>query len=226
MKVLVIEDDLSVQKALERGFQSKSVMAGFARDGKEALQKLSSQTYDVLVVDLMLPHVNGERIIEKVRSVGIRTPVLVLTAYRKPETKARLLNLGADDFLEKPFSFEELYARICAILRRLSRGMLTEHLKIGELELLPEKRVAVREGKMISLRGKEYNLLEHFMRHPDQILSHQQLMEKVWGYSTSILSNTVASHISTLRQKIDKDFENSYIRTIHGAGYMFCSEPT
>ena len=112
MKVLVIEDDLAVQKALERGFQSKSALVEFAQDGKEALTMVSDKNYDVLVVDLMVPHVNGEQIIEKIRAVGIKTPALVLTAYRKPETKARLLNLGADDFLEKPFAFDELYARI------------------------------------------------------------------------------------------------------------------
>lgn len=226
MKVLVIEDDLAVQKALARGFQSKSAIAEFARDGKEALTMVADKNYDVLVVDLMLPHINGERIIEKIRSVGIKTPALVLTAYRKPETKARLLNLGADDFLEKPFSFDELYARISAIIRRLNRGMLTKNVAIGDLELIPEKRMAVRSGKEILLRGKEYYLLEYLMQHSDQILSYQSLMENVWGYSANILSNTVASHISSLRRKIDKDFETAFIRTVHGVGYMFCSEPS
>lgn len=225
MKVLVIEDDVTVQKSLERGFQSKMARVDFARDGKEALTLVADKNYDVLVVDLMLPHLNGEQIVEKIRSVGIKTPVLVLTAYRKPETKARLLNLGADDFLEKPFSFDELFARISAIMRRLNQGFLTKSITLGDLQLIPEKRMAVRATKEIHLRGKEYNLLEYLMQHPDQILSYQNLMENVWGYSAQVLSNTVASHISALRRKVDKGFETSFIRTIHGVGYMFCSEP-
>jgi len=226
MKVLVIEDDSAVQNALERGFQSKMAMVDFVRNGKDALTIVANKDYDVLVVDLMLPEVNGERIVEKIRAVGIKTPVLVLTAYRKPETKARLLDLGADDFLEKPFSFEELYARISTIIRRLNQGFLTKKMVLADLELIPEKRMAIRRGKEIFLRGKEYNLLEHLMQHTDQMLSYQNLVESVWGYSTDILSNTVASHISALRRKIDKGFDTSFIRTIHGVGYMFCSQPS
>ncbi len=224
MRALVIEDDLAVQKALERGFQSKYALFDGARDGKLALQKLSSTTYDVLIVDLMLPHVDGEKIIQKIRSVGIKTPVLVLTAMRSPEVKARLLDLGADDFLEKPFSFEELYARVGAIMRRFLRGSMTKALKIRDLELFPESNMAVRSGKEIPLRGKEYVLLEFMMQNPNRILSRQSLMEKVWGYSTNILSNTVDSHVSTLRRKIDKGFEFPFIKTIHGVGYMFVGD--
>lgn len=225
MKVLVIEDDTAVRKALKRGFQSKMAVAEFASDGKEALTMVASKNYDVLVIDLMLPHINGELIVEKVRAVGIKTPILVLTALRKPETKARLLNLGADDFLEKPFAFDELYARIAAIMRRMNRGALTQKITLGDLELIPEKRIAIRCGKQIPLRGKEYNLLEYCMQHPDQILSYQKLMENVWGYSAGILSNTVASHISSLRRKIDRDYETNFIETVHGIGYMFYSKP-
>ena len=212
---------MGVQKALVRGFREKSVVTDSVRDGKEALTRISKNNYDLAVIDLMLPNINGEDIIRKIREVGMRLPVLVLTAFRGVHVKARLLEAGADDFLEKPFSFEELYARISAILRRSHNSELTENIRAGELELIPERKIIKRGDKEITLRAKEFALLAYFMKNPNRILSRQAIMENVWGYSTSILSNTVDSHIFTLRRKIDKGHSKKHIKTVHGSGYMF-----
>ena len=224
MKILIIEDNISVLNALQQGFKYKHVITDQALDGSEGLKMLNDHFYDLAIIDLYLPGVDGEKIIKKARELGIKTPILVLTASKDIDTKTRLLEAGVDDYVEKPYSFEELFARITAILRRSKQNFPSEYLKIEDLELLPDKRIAVRAGKKIPLRGKEYELLKYFMNHPNTVVNRQTLMEKVWGYSTSVLSNTVDAHVSNLRQKIDKGFRKTLIKTIHGIGYMMTTE--
>ena len=220
MKILIIEDNITILTALKQGFKYKSVVVDHCTDGKEGYYKLTHDIYDLAVIDLQLPGMRGEEIVKQAKAEGLRTPILVLTSSRDVKIKAMLLEAGADDYMEKPYSFEELYARIMAILRRSKIGFPSEYLVIEDLELLPEKRKAKRAGKEIDLRGKEYDLLKYFMAHPNTIISRTTLMEDVWGYSTSMLSNTVEAYISSLRAKLDKGFEKKFIKTIHGAGYM------
>jgi two-component system, OmpR family, response regulator len=129
--------------------------------------------------------------------------------------------VGADDYMEKPYSFEELYARIMAILRRSGQVFPSEYLTIEDLELVPDKRAALREKKDLKLRGKEYELLKYLMSHPNAVINRNTLMEEVWGYSNSVSSNTVDAHISSLRNKLDKGHSKKFIKTVHGVGYMF-----
>ena len=220
MKVLIIEDNTGIQNALMQGFKTKNIIAESASDGKEGLRKLRNTSYNVVIIDLLLPKLSGEKVIEKMREEEINIPILVLTAVRDIKTKTRLLSLGADDYIEKPFSFDEVCARISAILRRGISYRKKTTIKMDDLEIIPEKRIAIRGKRKIVLRPKEYALLDYLLQHPEVVISRQTLMDQVWGYCTSTLSNTVDSHISALRRKIDQKGEKKLIKTIHGMGYM------
>ena len=220
MKILIVEDNTTILTALKQGFKYKNVITDHCTDGLEGMEKLKNNTYDLAILDLELPGMRGEEIVKQGKGMKIRTPLLILTASKDIETKAMLLEAGADDYMEKPYSFEELYARMMAILRRSEKSFPSEYLVIDDLEILPEKRIARRGKREIDLRGREYDLLKYLMCHPNQVISRSTLMEEVWGYSTSVLSNTVDTHISSLRSKIDKDFKKKLIKTIHGVGYM------
>jgi DNA-binding response OmpR family regulator len=223
MKILFIEDNPNILRSMRLEFKHRGVVAELCSNGSDGIKKLKENAYDLAIIDLGLPDKDGETVIMEARASKVVTPLLVLTAQRSLETKTRLLNLGVDDYMEKPYSFDELYARIMAILRRSSRSFPSEYLKVGVLELIPEKRTAVRKGKKIHLRGKEYELLKYFMRHPDVVISRQTLSEEVWGYSITTFSNTVDTHIASLRSKIDKGFDKKLIKTVHGLGYMLIS---
>ncbi len=224
MKILIVEDSVDVLSALKKGFKLMKVISDHCKNGAEGLMKLKEQEYDLAVLDLMLPDMRGETILKEIKDSGIRTPIVILTANTDVHKKAALLEMGAEDFIQKPFTFEELFARIQAILRRIHNNIPTEYIKVGGLELLPDKRSALLNGEEIQLKGKEYNLLEYLMKHPDQVITRQTLMEKVWGYSTSILTNTVDAYMYKLRRKIDKDPKNKVIKTVHGVGFMLTSE--
>jgi len=224
MRILIIEDNLTILKALKQGFKYKNVTTDHCENGISGFKKLVENTYDIAIIDLDLPGMRGEEIINGITKMGIKTPLMVLTGNREIGTKTMLLDLGAEDYIEKPYSFEELYARIMAILRRSIESFPSEYLVIIDLEILPEKRLAKRGGKEIDLRGKEYDLLKYFMCHPNKVISRNTLMEEVWGYATSIPSNTVDAHISSLRNKIDKGFDKKLIKTVHGIGYMLVSD--
>ncbi len=224
MKALVIEDDKNICDFLSKGFNYKNGFCDFVFTGKEGLEILSRKNYDIVIVDLVLPDLDGADIIKRMREKGITIPIIVLTALQGANKKVELLNLGADDYMTKPFSFEELFARISSILRRKKNSHPTEYLKAGDLELDPEKRIARRAGKEISLRRKEYALLEYFLRHKNKVVSRENLMRDVWGYSTASTSSTVDSHVSVLRRKIDSGFKKKLIKTIHRVGYILEAE--
>lgn len=224
MKLLIVEDSVDVLNALKNGFKNKNVITEHCRTGSEGLKKLKENDYDLAILDLMLPELRGEEILEKVKAANIQTPLLILTANDNVHKKAKLLEGGAEDFIQKPFTFDELFARIQAILRRIKNKIPTEYLKVGELELIPEEREALKAGKRIELKGKEYSLLEYLMKHPDQVISRQTLMEEVWDYSSSVLSNTVDAYMYKLRQKIDNDAKKRLIKTVHGVGFMLSSK--
>lgn len=224
MKVLVIEDHDDIAAFIKKGLQYERFLVDVASDGESALEKVKQNEYDIFIVDLLLPKIDGMEFLRLVREKGNNTPALVLTAIQDPETRIKLLNLGADDYLEKPFSFNELVARIHAILRR-SRGVPKKSvLQVGDLVLNTSNREVIRGGKKIILRNKEFSLLEYFMSHVGEVVNRTTLLEKVWDFNATVSSNTIETHISMLRQKVDGGFKNKLIKTYHGVGYTISEE--
>lgn len=225
MKILIVEDEISVANLIMRGLKQEGHLVEHIPDGKEGLYKILDNRYDAVVLDLLLPAVNGEDILKEIRRKKNTTPIIVLTAVTDTETKIRLLNMGADDFLEKPFSFLELATRIKSVVRR-SQGEKPkiDKLQVRDLTLIPSKRLVMRGENKINLRLKEFDLLEYFMLHTDKIISRNTLVEKVWDYNAQIFSNTVDSHISLLRKKVNQGGDKELIETIHGIGYVMRSE--
>lgn len=224
MKLLIIEDNYNISNALRMGFEHKKVRTKQCSDGLSGLQCLIEEFYDLAIIDLDLPEMNGDEIVERAKKLKIKTPLLVLTANTDPNKKTRLLDLGADDYMEKPYSFDELYARIVAILRRSLNSFPSEYLEAGNLRLSPETQAVSRGRKRVKLSPTEYKILKFFMTHPNQTISHLRIMKEIWGYSHSNLSNTVRSHIMNLRVKIDRGHKVKLIRTVYGGGYIFSAE--
>jgi len=219
MKILVIEDCDLTRDALVKEFRKKEIITDEAADGEIGFRKLSTTDADLAIVDLDLPKLPGEKIIERCRAMGVTTPILVLTANQEMRSRISLLKSAVDDYLTKPYSFDELHARITAIMRRKKNDFPNEHLKVECLELVPERQAVLREGKEIPLRRKEYDLLLYFMRHPNRVVDRATLSHEVWGYSEEAISNTVDAHMSVLRSKLDKGFERKILKTIYGLGY-------
>ena len=223
MKILIIEDDKEIANFLKRGFRTYRYEVTHVDDGEKAMKIAGEQKFDCIILDLLLPKTSGAKILERIRESDNLTPIIILSAVNDTTTKIQLLNAGADDYLEKPFSFAELNARITSVLRRMnpnSVGAEEEELTIGNLKMVPSMRLVTRKGKTIKLRLKEYAMLEYFMRHPNQIVDRKTLVENVWDYSAKIYSNTVDSHVSLLRKKINSGFKEDLIDTIHGIGYI------
>jgi len=220
MRILVIEDNpkmaAAIQKGLsEHGYAVDSVYTGF--DGEE---KAAEHSYDALILDLMLPDRDGIEVCRNLRRRGVRTPMLILTALSGTADKVTGLDAGADDYLSKPFEFEELVARVRALLRR---GQATESrmLRYEDLELDLGKRSAVRAGVKIRLSPKEFSLLEFLMRNPNRVLPRMTIVEKVWDMNYEPSSNVIDVYISSLRKKIDRDHEHPLIHTVVASGYRF-----
>lgn len=225
MKILLIEDEQEVASFLRRGLKYEGYQVNHLGDGKGALEYLEKNQYDILILDLMLSSGNGEEILKGMRARNDMTAVVVITAIEDVETKTRILNMGADDYLVKPFSFEELVARIKSILRRVKGSVRqTQELVVGDLVLDSALKLATRKGKQIRLRLKEYALLEYFMQNPDRVINRNILIENVWDYNSRLFSNTVDVHISELRRKINNGFDAKLIETIHGFGYILKSK--
>jgi DNA-binding response OmpR family regulator len=191
-----------------------------ALDGNEGLDLALSGTYDLIILDLMLPGVEGMELCQDLRKEGVDTPVLMLTARGAVEDRVAGLNAGADDYLTKPFAVDELLARVNALLRRRSRGLeATQVLAVGDLTLDLVRHEARRQGKTIELTPKEFSLLEYLMRHPGQVLSRTQITDHVWRYDLDSLSNVVDIYIHYVRDKIDRGFSPPLIKTVRGVGY-------
>jgi len=225
MRLILVEDEIELANFLKRGFKYEGFKVDHFPDGQGVLEQLKRETYDVMILDLLLPTVSGEQVLKEMREGNDSTPVLVLTAVDDIQTKTKILNLGADDYLIKPFSFVELVARIKAIDRR-SKGVSrsSKQLKAGDLVLDSQTRLVTRGGKPIKLRFKEYVLLEYFMQNPDTVISRDTLVENVWKYNAKVGSNTVDSHVSLLRKKLSQGFSHQPIETIHGIGYILRSK--
>jgi len=218
MKILVIEDEHLIATSIKKGLEQERYTADIAFDGIEGYDLASTGDYDIILLDLMLPGLDGLSICKKLRDEKNNTPILMLTAKSQLEDKVKGLDCGADDYLAKPFAFEELLARIRALSRR-PQQTTNKVLVVGDLTLDTATYQVKRANKEIRLSSKEYSLLECLMRHSNQILNKDQLIQHVWSYESDILPNTVEVYIRNLRQKIDKPFKNKLIQTIRGFGY-------
>jgi DNA-binding response OmpR family regulator len=220
MRILVIEDDHKIANAVKKGLEQESFAVDVEFDGKTGLGSALTIEYDLILLDRMLPEVDGIKICQILREKQNHTPILLLTAKDKVSDKVDGLNAGADDYLVKPFAFEELLARVRALLRRpqINADVI---LKIDDLELDSTKFSVKRANKNIKLSTKEFALLEYLMRNPNQVLTKDNIINHVWDYDADILPNTVEVYIGYLRNKIDKPFINkkSLISTVRGFGY-------
>ena len=220
MKILLVEDEQKLATAIARGLGLEGYTVDTIADGKKALTRISLHRtdYDLIILDLMLPSMDGNEITTQMREMNITIPVLVLTARNETDTKVQLLQSGADDYLVKPFSFAELVARIRALLRRPTESLPTM-LKVGELELNPSERRAYRGGKEIPLTLKEFGLLEYFMRHPNQVVNREDLLNHLWDFNYVGFSNVVDVHVKNLRRKLDDGDGGDVLETVSGIGY-------
>src|SRR4030042_655231 len=203
MRILIVEDDKKVGAFLEKGLKEEQYAVDVCRDGEEAMDLAMANPYDVIILDIMLPKKDGFSVCRELRQAGVLTPILMLTAKDTVEDKVAGLTEGADDYLTKPFSFEELLARIRALLRR-SQDYKTKVLKVADLELDPARRQATRAGRKIPLTGKEYALLEYMMSNKGRVLTESMIIEHVWDMNYEGTSNIVNVYINYLRKKIDE----------------------
>lgn len=220
MRILIVEDDRKIANAVKKGLEQESYAVDVSYDGKDGLSSALIEPYDLIILDRMLPEIDGVKICQKLRQDGKNFPVLMLTAKDKISDRVEGLNAGADDYLVKPFAFEELIARVRALLRRPTESNNIV-LKVKDLSLDAANFEVKRAGKTINLSLKEFALLEYMMRNPNRILTKDNIISHVWNYDADILPNTVEVYIGYLRNKIDKPFKNlkSTIKTIRGFGY-------
>ncbi|MCF6237026.1 MAG: response regulator transcription factor [Gammaproteobacteria bacterium] len=220
MAILIIEDNERILQFLRRGLEAEGYLIETAITGKQGLLLASNSKYDLLLLDLMLPDLSGLEICCQLRQQDISTPILMLTAMDSLENKVEGLRLGADDYLTKPFAFDELIARIQALLRRNQdyKEHVTE-LTVNDLTLNRDTMEVHRAGQLIELTPKEFSLLEYFMNSPGRVLSRSQILDQVWGYNSDPLTNVVEVYIRNLRKKVDENFPTPLIKTVRGFGY-------
>ncbi|MGH7519135.1 MAG: response regulator [Gemmatimonadales bacterium] len=219
MKVLVIEDDRTVGQYVKRGLEEHRVHADLVDDGMEGLRLASGGLYDLLVLDLRLPGMTGLEVLRTLRDRGVTTPVLVLTAQDAVDFKVQALRMGADDYVTKPFAFEELLARVEALSRR-PKELKSPVLRVADLELDTTTREVRRGGRAIELTPKEYAVLEYLMRHAGRVLSRTLITEYAWDYHFDPGTNIVDVVINRLRKKVDSAHEHKLLHTVRGVGYV------
>ena len=221
MRLLLIEDDVDVAAYIEKGLGEAGHTVDLAHDGKTGLGLATTEDYDLLIIDRMLPGVDGLTIVKSVRAANKQTPILILSALGEVDDRVEGLKAGADDYLTKPFAFSELDARLEALKRRSAGGPGRDTvLRVGDLELDQLSRTVMRAGKTIELQPREYRLLEYLMRHAGQVVTRTMLLEHVWDYHFDPQTNVIDVHISRLRGKIDKGYNRPLLHTVRGAGYM------
>lgn len=219
MRVLIVEDDLEAAAYMVKGLKESGYVVDHVADGREALYRVAAEAYDAVVVDRMLPGVDGLTIVRTMRTAGNLAPVLILSALGDVDDRVKGLKAGGDDYLVKPYAFAELLARLEALLRRGRADAPDTTLKIADLEMDLVGRTVRRAGKPIELKPKEFALLEYLMRHAGHVVTRTMLLENVWDYSFDPQTNVIDVHISRLRQKIDKGQDKPLLSTIRGAGY-------
>lgn len=220
MRILLIEDDQSVAGYIAKGLKESGYAVDHAADGKQGLYQAQGEGYDALIVDRMLPHVDGLTIIQTLRAADSRVPALILSALGDVDDRVKGLKAGGDDYLVKPFAFAELLARLEALLRRREISSMQTRLKVADLEMDLLAHKVTRGGQVIHLQPREYKLLEYMMCHAGQVVTRTMLLENVWEYHFDPQTNVIDVHISRLRQKIDRDFGKPLVVTVRGAGYM------
>lgn len=220
MNILIVEDDRQTASFIQKGLEEAGFVVDHAADGEDGLHLALTGNYDALIVDRMLPKRDGLSLIQQLRSIGMQTPVLILSALGEVDSRVDGLRAGGDDYLVKPYAFSELLARLQALLRRTQPQQEQTLLKVRDLEMDLLKRRVTRAGTVINLQPREFNLLEYFMRHAGQVVTRTMLLEKVWDYHFDPQTNVIDVHVSRLRSKIDKDFDVPLLHTIRGAGYL------
>jgi two-component system OmpR family response regulator len=217
--VLVVEDDERVASHVVKGLKAEGWLVDHVADGREALFRVASETYDVIVLDRMLPNVDGLKILQTMRATGDSTPVLILSALGDVDNRVKGLRAGGDDYLAKPFAFSELLARVEVLSRRKGVVQETTELTLADLTMNLLTRTVTRAGTPIELTSREFGLLEYLLRNAGRVVSRSMLLEAVWDYNFDPQTNIIDQHVSRLRQKIDKDFDPPLVQTVRGAGY-------
>ena len=219
MRILVVEDEKKVSAFIKKGLEEETYAVDIAHDGEEGLYLASESQFDLIVLDLMLPKLNGLEVLTKLRERKVATPIILLTAKDSVEDKVTGLNKGADDYLTKPFAFSELLARVRSLLRRGS-GDTKTLLQVADLTLDLVSHKVKREDMEMELTGKEYSLLEYFMRNEGKVLTRTMIAEHVWDYNFDTFTNVIDVYINHLRKKIDKDYPKKLLHTLRGVGYV------
>ncbi len=219
MRILIVEDEKKVAAFIKKGLEEETYAVDIAIDGEEGLHLGEQNQYDLIILDLMLPKINGLEILSILRSKKIETPILLLTAKDSVDDKVEGLNQGADDYLTKPFAFSELLARIRVLLRRGKTETKTT-LEIADLSLNLVSHKVNRGNEEIELTGKEYSLLEYFMRNQEKVLTRTMIAEHVWDYNFDTFTNVIDVYVNHLRKKIDKNFSTKLLHTLRGVGYV------
>ena len=219
MRILVVDDEPAVRDAVDRALRLEGYETELAADGSQALDALAVRAPDALVLDVLMPRIDGLEVCRRLRAAGDRTPVLVLTARDAVPDRVRGLDAGADDYLVKPFALEELLARLRALLRRTAPPQ-GELLRFADVELEPAAHAARRGRRTVELTRTEFLLLELFLRHPRQVLTRSQIFERVWGYDFGPASNSLEVYVGYLRRKLEADGEPRLVQTVRGVGYV------
>ena len=222
MRILVVDDEPAVREAVDRALRLDGYDTDLAADGREALDRLADRPPDAVVLDVLMPEVDGLEVCRRLRAAGDRTPVLVLTARDTVSDRVRGLDAGADDYLVKPFALDELRARLRALLRRAGSPGREGPLRFGDLVLDPDGHTAARDGRSLQLTRTEFSLLELFLRHPRQVLTRSIIFERVWGYDFGPTSNSLEVYVGYLRRKLGTP---RLLHTVRGVGYVLREEP-
>lgn len=220
MKILLVEDDLKVASFIKKGLTENNMLVDLATDGEIGEVLAADNDYNLIILDILLPKLNGIELCKKIRQKDTKTPILLLTALGTTDDKVTGLNAGADDYLVKPFEFRELLARIYALTRRSFDLSSNQLLSIADLEVNLSSKMVVRAGKEIHLTAREFNLLVYLLRNKGNVISRSEIEEKIWGTIFERESNVVDVYINFLRKKIDKEFEPKLIHTLIGMGYV------
>jgi len=220
MRILVVEDDAKIASFIVKGLKQSGFAVDHAGDGEEGLHLARTQSYDVQVLDIMLPKLDGLSLLRRLREAGVRSPVIILSALASVDDRIKGLQAGGDDYLTKPFAFSELLARVRALIRRATQTAEPTKLKVGDLSLDLITREVTRDGRFIELQAREFSLLEYLMRHPGRVLTKTLILERIYDYNFDPQTNVVDVLVHRLRAKVDKEFPVKLIHTIRGVGYV------
>lgn len=220
MKLLIVEDEKRLCETIAKYFKAEGYSIDTCHDGNDAVDYINGTEYDAIVLDIMLPGMDGISVLRTIRNRKMTTPVLLLTAKTSVEDKVDGLDSGADDYLTKPFSLEELSARVRVLIRRHGVQRVDNQMSVGPLTLDTDKKTAIRDGKEISLTAKEYAILEYLMHNKGIVLSREKIQHHIWNYDYEGSSNIIDVYIRTLRNKIDAGFDQKLIQTVRGMGYV------